>query len=99
MAGIKSVSVPVLEAMLATHAAAHPPEREREEIDEAWSVIDENGDGIVSGGEKAKLRELLTTVGEPLTDEELEEFLASIDSNGDGDITRREYFGWMGHTD
>ena len=34
-----------------------------------------------------------------LSDGQLASLFEEFDSNGDGDITRREYFGWMGHTD
>ena len=38
---------------------------------------------------------LLTTVGEPLSDDELEAFIADVDKNGDGEISRREFMVWM----
>ena len=38
---------------------------------------------------------LLTTVGEPLSDDELEAFIADVDKNSDGAIGRREFMVWM----
>ena len=39
----------------------------------------------------SRLLELLTTVGEPLTEEESEQFLAEVDEDGDGAVTRSEF--------
>ena len=91
-----ALTVPLLESIMARHREAHPPEQERAELQEAWGVIDGDGNGRVEGVERADLIELLTTVGEPLTDEEMQLFLQDVDANGDGIIERSEFMDALG---
>ena len=44
----------------------------------------------------ANLIEMLTTVGEPLTDEETEEFIQDIDADRDGEISKAEFMAVLG---
>ena len=78
-AGVTSVDAAVLSAVLAEWEAAHPAAQQRSEMLDAWDVVDEDGDGRVSGTERVRLFEMLTTYGEPLTDEEAEAFFAELD--------------------
>ena len=50
-----------------------PTGEQQKQLEEAFSIIDED-DGVVRDGEMSRLLELLTTVGEPLTEEESEQF-------------------------
>ena len=55
-------------------------------------MIDLDGDGVVSRGREMKsLVEILTTLGEPLTDEETDAFLDDVDLNKDGQISHDEF--------
>ncbi len=78
-------------------AEAHHRARDTEtrEALATWNAIDVNADGVVAGDEMDSLGTLLTTVGEPLSDDELEAFIADVDKNGDGEIGRREFMVWM----
>ena len=78
-------------------AEAHHRARDAEtrEALATWNAIDVNADGVVAGDEMDSLGTLLTTVGEPLSDDELEAFIADVDKNGDGEISRREFMVWM----
>ena len=89
--GVTSITPAILEGLLSEHVRAHPPGKERVEMEEAWSVVDSDGDGVVSGVEMDSLREMLTTMGEPLSKEELEEFLLAIDKDRSGSISRAEF--------
>jgi len=48
------------------------------------SLFDHDHDGLASAGE---LRRLLTSVGEPLTDEELDIMMKQLTPDGDGKVT------------
>ena len=54
---------------------------------------------MLRGAELTQLIELLTTVGEPLTDEETAEFIAELDEDSDGVVRREEYMSWLGQVD
>ena len=57
---------------------------EREEvIRTAFRECDRDGNGFISA---AKLRRVMTNLGEKLTDEELDELIREADVNGDGRI-------------
>ena len=71
--------------------AAHPPADERAALEEAWDVVDQDGNGVVQGDEAGAMVELLMTQGEPLSEEETAEFWGEIDADGDGAITKAEF--------
>ena len=54
-----------------------------EEIKDAFKVFDKDGNGLISAQE---LRQLMSSLGEKLTDEELDEMMREADLNGDGQI-------------
>ena len=54
-----------------------------EEIKEAFRVFDKDGDGLIS---IAEMREVMTNLGENLTDEELDEMIQEADTDGDGQV-------------
>ncbi|CAL1280358.1 unnamed protein product [Larinioides sclopetarius] len=57
-------------------------ERDSEkELKEAFRVFDKNGDGFISAPE---LRNVMTNLGEKLTDEEVEDMIKEADLDGDG---------------
>ncbi len=89
--GAHAVTVEHLEALLRLHAAEHPPEEELAGIESAWEVVDQDGDGAVRGAEMQALATMLTTLGEPLSDDELEEFLGAVDADGDGELSKGEF--------
>ena len=94
-AGVQVVTVQVLEGVLEQHAVHHPPEGKRVAAEDAWEVIDTSGDGFVRGEERRRLVEMLTTTGEPLSEEETAEFLQAIDTDGDSEISRDEFMRMM----
>ncbi|CAL1268506.1 unnamed protein product [Larinioides sclopetarius] len=51
------------------------------ELHEAFRVFDKNGDGFISPGE---LRQVMTNLGEKLSDEEVEDMIKEADLDGDG---------------
>jgi Ca2+-binding EF-hand superfamily protein len=91
-AGVTGLTVDVLRQVLESHAAAHPALQERTELEEAWRVVDSNGDGVVSGAERVELVRMLTTMGEPLTDDEMNGFLVEVDADADGISARATYW-------
>ncbi|PAA52619.1 hypothetical protein BOX15_Mlig016565g1 [Macrostomum lignano] len=56
------------------------------ELADAIKVLDHNGDGYIN---MQDLRHLLTTKGEPLTDEELDALLNTFPADGDGRVSYR----------
>ena len=54
-----------------------------EEIKEAFKVFDKDGNGLISLHE---LRQVMSNLGEKLTDEELDEMIREADIDGDGHI-------------
>ena len=52
-----------------------------EEIRGAFRVLDKNGDGFISA---AELRQVMTNLGEKVTDEEVNEMIHEVDIDGDG---------------
>ena len=56
---------------------------EEEEIRQAFSVFDRNGDGLISASE---LHHVMSNLGEKLTDAEVSEMMREADTDGDGQI-------------
>lgn len=54
-----------------------------EEIIDAFTVFDKEGNGYISA---AELRHVMTNLGEKLRDEEIDEMVRAADMNGDGQI-------------
>lgn len=54
-----------------------------EEIREAFRVFDKDGNGFISA---AELRNVMTNLGEKLTDGEVDEMIRGADTDGDGKI-------------
>ncbi len=52
-----------------------------EELREAFKVFDRDGNQLISA---AELRQVMTTLGEKLTDEEVDEMIREADIDGDG---------------
>ena len=67
-----------------------------EEIREAFSVFDKDGNGFISA---AELRQTMTEVGEKLTDEELDEMLREADTDEDGQVNFEEFVTMMTSSD
>ena len=63
-----------------------------EEIREAFRVLDKDGDGLISA---AELRQVMTDLGEILTDDEIEEMIKEADTNGDGQVNYEEFITLM----
>ena len=58
------------------------------ELKKAFSVMDSNGDGVVS---KDELKSLLKGLGEDVTDDIVDEMIKIADENGDGKIQFEEF--------
>merc|ERR1711953_1289604 len=63
-----------------------------EEIREAFSVFDKDGNGFISA---AELRHVMTNLGEKLTDEEVDEMIREADIDGDGQVNYEEFVTMM----
>ncbi|KAF8632680.1 hypothetical protein AX17_004812 [Amanita inopinata Kibby_2008] len=63
-----------------------------DEIKDAFRVFDKDGDGYISAIE---LKQVMTTLGEKLTDEEVNEMIREADVDGDGQINYDEFIKMM----
>ena len=63
-----------------------------EEIKEAFSFFDKDGDGYISA---AELRNARTNLGEKVTDEEVDEMIREADIDGDGKVSYEEFLKMM----
>ena len=58
------------------------------ELKKAFTVMDTNGDGVVT---KEELKTLLSGLGEEVTDEVVDEMINIADANGDGKVNFDEF--------
>lgn len=59
------------------------PDEVKSDLKKAFQVFDLNGDGFIS---REELQNVLTKMGEKLTDKEVDEMMKKADKNGDGKI-------------
>ncbi|TKV91686.1 hypothetical protein SEVIR_9G113600v4 [Setaria viridis] len=59
-----------------------------EKLREAFDVIDKDGDGYISA---AELRQVMTNLGEKVTDQEVKEMIREADTDGDGRVSFEEF--------
>ncbi|GAB2809309.1 hypothetical protein GCM10027176_12620 [Actinoallomurus bryophytorum] len=57
-----------------------------------FEIVDMNKDGHISA---AELKQLMTALGEDITDETAAEVVKKMDSNGDGEISLEEFSSYM----
>ncbi|XP_018318781.1 calmodulin-like [Agrilus planipennis] len=65
---------------------------EIDELREAFKEYDEDEDGMIA---TLDLRKVITSVGEPLTEEEICEMIREVDGNADGEINYEEFISLM----
>ncbi|XP_042557368.1 calmodulin-like [Dipodomys spectabilis] len=88
--GQGTVALPVLAAVMASRGSVAV--ESKEEIREAFRVFDKDGSGFVSA---AELRQVLTTLGEKLTDLEVDEMIREADIDGNGLLNYEEFVQMM----
>jgi hypothetical protein len=59
------------------------PDEIKDDLKKAFQIFDINGDGYIS---REELREVLTKMGESMTEQEVDEMMEKADKNGDGKI-------------
>ncbi|XP_060577956.1 calmodulin-beta-like [Ruditapes philippinarum] len=59
-----------------------------QKILDAFREFDKDGNGFISA---AELRQVMTNLGEKLTDEEVDEIMKEADTDGDGQINYKEF--------
>merc|ERR1712187_320117 len=59
-----------------------------DEIRQAFSLFDQNGDGKISPKE---LKEVMLSLGEELTDQDVKDMIMEADQTGDGHINFQEF--------
>jgi Ca2+-binding EF-hand superfamily protein len=57
-----------------------------------FEIVDMNKDGHISA---AELKQLMTALGDDITDETAAEVVKKMDSNGDGEISLEEFSAYM----
>merc|ERR1712157_706784 len=65
---------------------------QRAEIEQTFKVFDKNGDGKITFDE---LKEVLTQLGEEVTDKDVSDMIKEADTNGDGAIDFDEFMVMM----
>ena len=55
---------------------------------EAFKVLDKDGSGSIS---ESELRQIMSNIGEDITDEEIKEMMNEADLDGDGQVTFKEF--------
>lgn len=70
-------------------AKKHSEQHNMHEISDAFKVFDTNGDGLISALE---LRQVMTNLGEKLTDKEVDDMIKEADLDGDGQINYKGRF-------
>ncbi|KAK3603071.1 hypothetical protein CHS0354_015766 [Potamilus streckersoni] len=59
---------------------------------EAFQMFDEDGNGFISA---AELKQVMTNLGEKLTDEEVDQMIREADTDGDGQVNYEEFLAVM----
>ena len=63
-----------------------------EEIRAQFKALDKDGNGVVSAEE---IREVLTALGDRLSDEDVNEMIRDVDTDGDGQVNYEEFVAHM----
>lgn len=66
--------------------------KEMKEITDAFKMFDRNGDGVISAGE---LRQVMTNMGQKLSDKDVDSMIKEADMDGDGQINYAEFIRMM----
>ena len=73
-------------------AAMTTPKMTEDEIRAQFKTLDKDGNGLVSAQE---IREVLTALGDRLSDEDVDEMIRDVDKDGDGQVNYEEFLAHM----
>ncbi|XP_048733345.2 calmodulin-like isoform X2 [Ostrea edulis] len=88
----KMVSMTQFTELLGKHCSEYNP---MADMLEAFKVFDKNGDGVISVSE---LRQVMSNLGQSLTDRELQKMFQNADQDGDGEINFNEFLQMMANS-
>jgi len=73
-------------------AAMAKPKMTEDEIRAQFKALDKDGNGVVSADE---IREVLTALGDRLSDEDVNDMIRDVDTDGDGQVNYEEFVAHM----
>jgi calmodulin len=68
------------------------PKMTEDEVRAQFKALDKDGNGVISAQE---IREVLTALGDRLSDEDVNEIIRDVDTDGDGQVNFEEFLAHM----
>jgi len=68
------------------------PKMTEEEVRAQFKNLDKDGNGVISAQE---IREVLTALGDSLSDEDVNDIIRDVDTDGDGQVNYEEFLAHM----